>query len=134
ERDRDRGVKRNEQWELQQHRKTSADGERVLGQLKLLHLELSHLGIVHLDALFLKCLDLVLDLLHLRRIAGRFFEGFRLLPTEREKQRIEQESEYDDRDAVVADEGVQIVKCVQDRDRERLYYHPDRPVITEVDQ
>src|SRR5690606_41855932 len=68
---RSRRIESNEQRELKQHRETAADGKRVLGQLKLLHLELSHFGVVHRDALFLKSLYLVLDLLHLGRIADR---------------------------------------------------------------
>ena len=127
-------VKSDQKRKLQQHRQTPADGQSVLGHLELLHLQLTHAGVIGRDPLFLKVLDLVLDLLHFGCVAGRLLERLRLRPPEREQKRIEKERKDDDRYAVVVRYAIKKVEGVKDRDRERLGQPAKPPIVAEIDQ
>src|SRR4029079_568819 len=129
-----RRIKRDQQRKLQKHWKASADRNRVLRHFELLHLERSHTRVIDRNAFLLQIFDLVLNFLHLRRIARSFLERSRLRPSQRKQKRIEKERKNDDRQAVVIRYRIYKVERPKDRYRNARRNRPDPRVITEVDQ
>src|SRR5205807_217777 len=103
-------IERKKKRHLNQQRQTAAERVRFLHQTQLLHLQLFHarLGRLHSLQLFLK-------FLHARRVLLRLLHLARRLPLEREEERINEDGEENDRDAITPSQSLQRVNRPENR-------------------
>src|SRR5204862_5255581 len=101
DRDGDCGIERKKKRHLNQQRQTSAQRVRFLHQTQLLHLQLFHPGVALLHPFQRR-----LQLFHARRVFLGLLHLARRLPLEREEERINENGEENDRDAVTSGEAL----------------------------
>src|SRR5205807_9521415 len=103
-------IERKKKRHLNQQRQTAAERVRFLHQTQLLHLQLFHARVGRLHSL-----QLFLKFLHARRVLLRLLHLARRLPLQWEEERIDEDGEENDRDAVAAGQSLQRVNRPEDR-------------------
>src|SRR5207248_10481399 len=109
-RDGNRAVERKKKRHLNQQRQAAAERVRFFHQTQLLHLQLFHARVGRLHSL-----QLFLKFLHARRVLLRLLHLARRLPLQWEEERIDEDREENDRDAVAASQSLQRVNRPENR-------------------